>query len=51
MVQPDKCMILNLEQAVPQTVVQPSTSTAFSGIIDYMAVIANKTDACELIIL
>jgi hypothetical protein len=51
MVGRDQHMVLNLEQAVPQTVVQPSTSTAFSEIINYTAVIASQTDGRELIIL
>lgn len=51
MVQHDQCMVLNQEQPVPQTIVQPSTSTAFSGFIDYTAIIASEFHARELIIL
>jgi len=44
MVQSDKCMVLDLEQAVPQIVVEPSTSTAYSVFNDYddVPVIASK---------
>ncbi|KAI9461005.1 hypothetical protein BJY52DRAFT_243744 [Lactarius psammicola] len=51
MARSDMYMVLNLGQAVPWTVVHPSTSTALSGYIDYTAVIVNRCCTCELIIL
>jgi len=42
MVPPDKHLILNLEQVIPQTVVHDPSSTALAGVADYTAVIANS---------
>lgn len=51
MVGSDERMVLNLGHPIAQTVTHPSTSTVFTGIIDYTADMASKPSACELIIL
>jgi len=48
MVDPDQQMVLNPENCVPQTVVDPTAGTTFPGIINYTAFLTRKSGADKL---